>query len=384
MLNQSFQSLAFGGIALFLPLIRDDLGLSFTQAGILSASSTLVYAFMQIPSGVLADRLGPRRLFLLGLAGTNVLAFALALLHDYWLVLANQAVSGLFRALVFAPGLLLMTALFPPGRRATAMGLYVAAGFSSNIFLNLLGPVLVKPLGWRGLFMIFAGGGLVILLLYARLGPEAPPAAGAHVPLREVFRLFRYPVMWVLGAIQYVRLAVAFGLAVWLPTFLVEDRGRSLQVAGILVAVGSALTAPSNFLGGYVSDRLGNPLLVIGGSLSVLAVTTFLLVHVHQIVLLVLVIAVNAIFVQLYFGPLFAVPIELLGPQTAGLASGFGNFFANMGGFTFAYTLGAVKDATGSFAGGFYALAGMCVAGVACTVLLARLTTDRDERHVTR
>jgi ACS family D-galactonate transporter-like MFS transporter len=50
-LCQSGQSLVYGGIALFLPLIREDLGLTFAQAGTLAAASSLVYAFMQIPSG---------------------------------------------------------------------------------------------------------------------------------------------------------------------------------------------------------------------------------------------------------------------------------------------------------------------------------------------
>jgi sugar phosphate permease len=125
-LCQSTQSLLIGGIALFLPLIREELGLSFTEAGTLAASSTLVYALMQIPSGFLADRIGPRHLFIVGLAGTNALALSFALLHEYWVLLANQAISGFFRALVFAPGLMLMTAVFPAHRRATAIGNFFA------------------------------------------------------------------------------------------------------------------------------------------------------------------------------------------------------------------------------------------------------------------
>lgn len=373
-LNQSFQSLSYGGIALFLPLIRKDLGLSFTEAGSLGAASMLVYAFMQIPAGYLADRVGPKRLFVIGLVGANVLAFSLAFLHRYWEMLLNQAATGVFRALVFAPGLLLLAALFPLHRRATAIGLYVAGGFSGNVLLNSVGPLLVGPIGWRLLFVIFAGGGLAVLFLYSRFGPEAPSGSGSQgIPIRQAVRLFRHRVMWVIGAIQYIRLSVFLGVSFWLPTFIVVDRGYSLKVAGAVVAIGAALTAPSNFLGGYVADRSGSPLAVIGGSLGVLALTTFLIVHVHNLPLLIAVVAVNAFFVQLYFGPLFAVPITMLGAETAGLTSGFGNFFANIGGFTFAYTLGVVRQATGSFELGFYCLGSLCVVGVLCTILLARM-----------
>jgi nitrate/nitrite transporter NarK len=135
----------------------------------------------------------------------------------------------------------------------------------------------------------------------------------------------------------------------------------------------AALTAPSNFIGGYVSDRVNRPLAVIGGSLVVLAATTLLLPRVHSIGLLLAVIALNAVTMQLYFGPLFAVPVEMFGARSAGLVSGFGNFFANLGGFTFVYALGAIKDATGSFQSGFSALSGACLVSLAATAWLRSL-----------
>lgn len=373
MLCQSMQALAFGGIALFLPLIRTEVGLTFTQAGSLAAASTLVYALMQVPSGYLADRVGPKRLFVIGLAGTNVLTLVFARLSQYWPMLTTQALTGFFRSLVFAPGLLLISSLFPPHRRATAMGLYVAGGFSSSVVLNLLGPVLVDPLGWRLLFTVFAGAGLAILAVYWWVGSQGSEAHGGAAPsLREAARLLRHRAMWLVGLIQYVRLAVVFGLMFWLPSFIVEDRGYSLEIAGLALALGAVMTALSNLFGGYLSDRLHNPYLVIGCSIAMVAVTTALLPSVHALVPLIALVMANAVFVQLYFGPLFAVPIELFGARTAGVASGWGNFCANVGGFTFTYTLGALKDATGSFAVGFYSLAALCVPALLATIALAR------------
>ena len=370
-LCQSQQLLATGGLSLFLPLIRQDVGLDFAQGGTLAAASTLVYALMQIPAGYLADRFGARRLFLVGLIGTSVLSLGFALLHIYWLLVLNQAISGFFRALMFAPGLLLINALFPPNRRAMAMGLYVAGGSSSNVLLNVFGPLLVGTLGWR---LLFSLAGLLFTLLYWRFGyQDASNAPGKPRPLRDLLALFRYRAMWLIGSIQYVRLSVALGLQFWLPTFIVVEKGYSLQVAGLVVALGAALTVPSNFLGGYLSDRLRNPLLIIGTALAMLALTTVLLVRVENLALLLFVCALNGIFVQVYFGPLFNVPIEMLGPELAGLASGFGNFFANLGGLTFAYTLGALKDATGSFDIGLYGIAGLCLFALVCTLLLARM-----------
>ncbi|WIM98517.1 MFS transporter [Actinoplanes oblitus] len=360
---QSAQALIFGGIALFLPLIRTDLGLTFAQAGTLAAASNLTYALMQVPSGLLADRFSPRTLFLAGLLGTNLLAAVFAVLSSYEMLLVDQALSGFFRALVFAPGLLLISEQFPGDRRATAMGLYVAGGFSSNILLSSLGPWLVGPLGWRLLFGIFAVAGLLALVLYRRAaGPAVPvPPTGRPARITDLPVLLRHRIVWLTGVIQFARLAVAQGFTFWLATWLVVDRGQSLTAAGLVVALGAAVTAPANYLGGLISDRLGRPLLVIGGSLTVLATGLALLTYVPGMPAVLAVVAMISVVVQVYFGPLFALPIAVLGTERAGLLSGFGNFCANLGSFAFVYLLGAVKDATGSFRAGFLSLSALCV-----------------------
>jgi predicted MFS family arabinose efflux permease len=145
----------------------------------------------------------------------------------------------------------LISALVPPNRRAMALGLYVAGGSSSNVAFNLLGPVLVGPIGWRTLFVLFSLVGLVIAFLYWRLGYQGVRKVNATpLPLGDLVRLFRYPAMWLIASIQYVRLAVAAGLQFWLPTFVAVEKSYSLQVAGLVVALGAAVSAPANFLAG--------------------------------------------------------------------------------------------------------------------------------------
>ncbi|GLY00368.1 MULTISPECIES: MFS transporter [Actinoplanes] len=384
---QSTQGLLLGGIALFLPLIRADLGLTFAQAGMLAASGNLAYALMQIPSGYLADRFTPRRIFLIGLLGTNLLAAQFTVLDSFTLLLVNQAVAGVFRALIFAPGMLLMTHQFPTDRRATAMGLYVVGGFSSNVLLSSVGPFLVEPLGWRFLFVAFAAAGLLALALYRRTSGADPRSPGQQ-RITELPGLLRHPVMWLTGLIQFARLAVVQGFTFWLPTYLVVDRGQTLATAGMVTALGAAVTAPANFLGGYLSDRLGRPLLIIGTALTALAAGLAMLTWAPGMPAVLAVVALISIFVQIYFGPLFALPIDVLGTRSAGLISGFGNFCANLGSFAFVYALGAVKDATGSFRAGFVSLAVLCLVALVATWLTRgvlrtagadRVATDHDE-----
>jgi ACS family D-galactonate transporter-like MFS transporter len=382
---QVVHGLTFSAIPLLLPLIREDLQISFTQAGMLSAAATLSYAFGQIPAGFLSDRFGPKRLFFIGLLGWSALSLCFGLIHVFWLALVTQLIAGAFRALLFAPGLALLASWFPPERRATAMSFYMLGGFAGTIVLSLGGPLLTAHYGWRAAFVSFAALGIATAFVYKALAKEKPRKQPLQIlALTDVFQLFRYPIMWVCSGLQFVRFSVVTAFNFWLPSLLVADRGLSVQTAGLVVAMSAAFTAPSNTVGGYVSDRLKNPPLVIGGALTILACTSTLLVVVESIPLLLLVIAVNSIFLQFYFGPLFFVPMEVLGQRIAGTTTGFSNLFANLGGFFTAYALGVVKDRVGTFTWGFVGISALCLIGVALSVVLARMRKRALRAHINK
>ena len=375
-LCQIVHGISFSAMPLLLPLIREDLNITFTQAGLLSAAATFSYALGQIPAGFLSDRYGPRRLFFIGLLGWSVFSVFLGLIEVFWLAVISQLLAGAFRALLFAPGMSLLAAWFPAERRATAMSLYMLGGFAGTIVLSLGGPLLAAAYGWRAAFMMMAAIGIVAAFVYLRYAREKPRSGAAQqLALSDVARLFSHPIMWVCSGLQFVRFAVVTAYMVWLPSLLVVDRGLSVQNAGFIVAMAAAFTAPSNTLGGYVSDRLRNPPLIIGGALAVLACTAALLPFTHPLPLLLLLIAVNSIFLQFYFGPLFLVPVEILGPRIAGTATGFSNLFANIGGFLTAWAMGAIKDQSGSFTAGFISISVICLIGVALSFVLARMRT---------
>jgi nitrate/nitrite transporter NarK len=131
--------------------------------------------------------------------------------------------------------------------------------------------------------------------------------------------------------------------------------------------------AVENMLGGYLSDRLQQPTVIMAISLIFLAITTAALIPVGWGVRLIALILINAMFVQFYFGPIFALPVERYGARMMGTLSGFANFLANLGSFSFTYLLGALKDRTGYFGSGFYALTGASVVGLALTFWLERM-----------
>src|SRR3989338_6077913 len=196
MLCQSFQTVSVAGIALFLPSIRSDLDLSFTQAGTLSA------------------------------------------------------------ALLFQAGLALLASWFGAQRRATAMGLSLVGIFAGQLLINALGPWLVEYFGWRFPFISFGFVGILASFIYLRLGQESQDTQSREkLRIADALRLFRHRFMWVCGIIQYVRLGVMRCIAFWLPTLLIDEQGLALQVTGSIIALRTLLIAPSNLLGGYIRSE---------------------------------------------------------------------------------------------------------------------------------
>lgn len=373
-LCQAFHSLTFIGLALFLPLIREDLQISYTEAGVLSAAATLSYALGQIPAGFLADRYGPRRLFFIGLMGWSLLSLALGFIHTFWLAVLTLFVAGGFRALLFAPGLALLASWYPRERGATAMSLYMLGAYTGNIVLALTGPALTAGLGWRTAFILFAAAGVCAALSFNALSSDkARKVSVQPFALHEALHLLRHQVLWLCSAIQIVRFSAVTGFVFWLPSLLVADRGFSLQAVGYVIAMAAVLSALANPLGGYISDRLHRPAAVIGVSLTGLACACALLVWVESTVALLMVIGIGSMFMQIYFGPLYFVPVEVVGPRAAGTVIGFSNLFANIGGLATAYALGVTKDITGSFALGFLGISALCVTGAVLSIALSRV-----------
>ncbi len=380
MLGQSTQNLTLGAVALALPLIRSDIAMTFAQAGALSFATTLTYALGQVPAGLLGDRFGARRVMIVGLVGLNAATTLIALVTSYLGMLVVLVVVGALRALVFPPGLSLITAEFSTGRRATAMSLFMSAGFVSTLVVSLAAPPLIAVAGWRGVFAVFGVVGVLTAAVFALVSRTPDPHVArprAHrAPRTGLRRLLRHPVVWLAAVVQFTRLAVTISLRFWIPTYLVLDKGFSVAAAAVVVAVGSAISIAATLVGGHLSDRRKQPLRVISTSLVMLTIGLVLITTLDELAAVLVVVAVLFAFVQAYSGSLFEVPLRALGEENANVLNGFGNFWANVGGLVMSLALGIVKDVTGSFDAGWLTLAGLCAVALLATVGL-RHTAER-------
>src|SRR5215218_8299377 len=155
-----------------LPSIHDDLGASFTDLQWVIDAYTLSLAALVLTAGVLADRLGRRRVFAAGLAIFTVASLFAGLAPDPTFLNITRAVQGIGGAVMFAVSLALVAQEFEPGReRGATMGVAVATG-------PLVGGALTDSLGWESIFFLNVPiGAAAIVITYTKLRETRDPNA---------------------------------------------------------------------------------------------------------------------------------------------------------------------------------------------------------------
>jgi nitrate/nitrite transporter NarK len=381
LLTQSTQSFALGALALLLPLIRDDIAMTFTQAGVLSFMTAVSYAAMQVPSGYLADRFPTRAVLLVGLLGLNGLTILMAVASSFAVLAVILFANGIFRALTFSSGLTEATIAFGENHRATAMNLFMAVPLLSQVVLGIVAPPLAPVVGWRGLFVLFGAVSLIPVAMYWYVSRHSVAAhqSTPHSDRAELKSLLRQPIVWLSSMINFNRLAVLSSLRFWLPTYLLTEKSLSLAAVGLLMAAASAVSVVASLVGGQIADRGQRQFTVIAVSVAIITASVWVLTFAGDVVVIMAAVMLIFTFVQVYSGSLFEVPLQVLGRRSEGTVIGFGNFWANVGGLTMTLVLGVVKDATGSFLPGLLILAVMCSIALILTAVMYA-----DVRHALR
>jgi EmrB/QacA subfamily drug resistance transporter len=162
-----------------LPSIRDDLGASFSDLQWVVDAYALTLAALVLTAGSLADRLGRRRLFVVGLAIFSAASLLCGLSPDPTFLNLARALQGVGGAIMFAVSLALVAQEFPAGReRGTAMGIYGATIGVAVAIGPLVGGALTDGIGWQSIFFLNVPIGLAaIALTYLKLRESRDPNA---------------------------------------------------------------------------------------------------------------------------------------------------------------------------------------------------------------
>ena len=148
------------------PLIRQDLGLSTVDMGLLLSAFLWAYAFAQLPAGALVDRLGPRRLLTLGMTLWSVAQLLGGLVRGFGEFFAARMLLGVGEAPQFPASARIARDWFNLRDRGFATGLWnSSSSLGTTISVPLL-TVLMLAFGWRWMFAIMGVVGLVVAALF--------------------------------------------------------------------------------------------------------------------------------------------------------------------------------------------------------------------------
>jgi EmrB/QacA subfamily drug resistance transporter len=162
-----------------LPAIREDLGGSFTDLQWVVDAYALSLAALVLTAGSLADRLGRRRVFAIGLGIFSIASLLCALSPDPTFLNVSRGLQGIGGAIMFAVSLALVAQEFPSGpERGMAMGIYGATIGIAVAIGPLVGGLLTDGLGWEWVFLLNVPIGLAaIVVTYWKLAESRDPNA---------------------------------------------------------------------------------------------------------------------------------------------------------------------------------------------------------------
>ncbi|MGQ0677827.1 MAG: MFS transporter [Rhodospirillales bacterium] len=232
-------------MALLAPHLARELELAADRLGFAAASYFAAFALMQLPTGLLLDRFGPRRTT----AGLTVLAvlgcaiFALA--ESFAALVLGQVLMGVGTAAGFMGGVVVCARWFPVRRFATLSGLMLAIGNAGGILAATPLAYGIEAWGWRWATLGLAGAMAADALLIALIVRDAPPGRAAPAPEapRQVVAGLRLVLasrqVWRLMALAFVGFSTVIAVrGLWGGPYLLEVHGLSAAGAGnVLLAM---------------------------------------------------------------------------------------------------------------------------------------------------
>jgi ACS family D-galactonate transporter-like MFS transporter len=327
---------------------------SYTRISILMGALYWSHAFMQIPGGIITDRLGVGRALAMSLACVCAGNLIPAVYPSLELAIAGRVITGVGTGLSFVSGMKFIAVYAPPGYVGSFQS-FMGGSFSvGGILVYLLLPYLIS-FGWQWTYLLpgLFGLALVPMLIGLRLQSSStlPPA-----PL-PFHRIVRIKAGWILGFYHALSYGSIIALGNWVPSLLAEAWGNStatqLAWGGALVMLISGL---GRLAGGVILLRM-SPLLIAHGSILILAALYLPLSFISMPMAVLIMTLAATWFASINFGALFNLVSRATSSDSLGSLLGFMNLLANLGAILFIMMLGWVKDTMGSFSWGFGILA---------------------------
>ena len=265
-------------ISIAASAIKDELNLDSIYMGFIFSAFSITYALLQVPGGIMVDRIKPKVLYPVILVLWSTATLFQGFVKSFMGFIFTRASIGVFEAPSYPMNNKIVSTWFPEKERASAIAVYTSGQFIGLAFLT---PVLVTIqnwLGWRGMFILSGLVGIVWALIWYFFykAPDEDKTiseeelnlikdGGGIVDTKSKPRPFKWSELWT--ALRYKQLwGVYIGqfclgtlfifFLTWFPTYLVEFRGLDFVQTGWLASIPFLAAFFGVLLAGFLSDNL--------------------------------------------------------------------------------------------------------------------------------
>ncbi|MFW0759024.1 spinster family MFS transporter [Pseudomonas sp. H11T01] len=261
-------------MAILIEPVKAEFGISDTGIGLLSGVTFAVfYGLFGFPLGRLSDRIGRKPVIAACCIAWSVMTMACGMAGSFLTLVMARVGVAVGEAGGTAPSVAMVSELYPPGRRSTALSVLMLGSALGAIFGLGLGGWLAQHYGWRFAFLLFGAPGIFLgVLLWLTVltpktvaiqTPAAVPAPLAQGPdtqegwAKTLTHLFQTPSFIWLVLTGGAWAIAGYAMGTWSPSFLIRSHGLNLQEAGVLVGVAGGIGATVGTLTcGMVTDRM--------------------------------------------------------------------------------------------------------------------------------
>jgi NNP family nitrate/nitrite transporter-like MFS transporter len=356
--------------------LKDQLGLSETQFGLLIGLPVLSGSLVRIVLGIWTDRYGGRLVYTMTMLAAAVATALLAFAQTYEQLLLAALGVGLAGG-SFAVGVAYVSRFYPQHRQGTALGIFGVGNVGAAV-TKFLAPFVLLAWGWQAVALAWAAALAVMAVVFwftteddpvlvkRRMDGAKPRSLSAEfAPLRDV-RVWRFALYYFFSFGAFV------ALTLWLPRYLIGVYGFDIATAGMVAAAYSIPASIFRAYGGTLSDKVGARTIMYW-TFGVSAIVSFVLalppsdVTVHGIdgsFNIAFAISpwafIGLMFVLGFFMSLGKAAvykhIPAYYPDNVGAVGGLVGMIGGLGGFVLPLLFGWLNDATGLWTSCFMAI----------------------------
>ena len=264
--------------SVLLAVMKDDLGLTATQFGLLSTSGRVTSGATTMVAGYLGDRFANRSgvMLMISLSMMGISYFLLGSAPNYWLMFAAMLLVGIGPSLYHSPAIAALSRKFPD-KRSFAISWHGTGGsigefFGPIITGGLVSGVYFVAFEWNEVLKISVGPALIFGLLIYLMMRGIPTASTETESLRDyftsLFKLLRRRGMQALVATTALRSMGQGAMMAFLPVYLLEDQGISAIVIGLFLSSIQFVGILAQPAMGWLADKFGHKRVLVPGTVA--------------------------------------------------------------------------------------------------------------------